>query len=216
MRLIILQFMFLFGIMGVLWWALKPATTRTTSIIIKADGTLAKEPLINSGYWKAIIERHPNRRGVMINRHQLRDLITKVLHEMEPQVTFSNEAVEILMMIASHESHLGTYLRQKRGPALGLFQMEPTTEQDVFDNYLSFHEEKKELMCAYSTRSNTPDLEHNLAYQIVIARLHLTRKPGRLPSDPLAMAKYLKKHWNTDKGVATAQDYLEGYKERAM
>ena len=151
----------------------------------------------------------------MINKDQLRDLITKVLREMEPEVSFSSVAVEMLMMIAAHESKLGTYLKQVRGPALGIFQIEPATERDIFDNYLRFHEEREDLVSSFTTASNVSDLEHNLGYQIVLARLQLTRKPGALPKEPTKMAKYLKEHWSTVLGAATYRDYLWAYTQLA-
>jgi len=149
----------------------------------------------------------------MINVNQLRELITKVLREINDQIPFSPAAVEILLMIAAHESKLGTYLRQRQGPALGLFQIEPATERDIYANYLSYRQERRDLLLSYKTKSNINDMEFNLAYQIVIARINLLRKPGALPNDPETMARYLKKYWNTIKGTATALDYLEAYKK---
>lgn len=151
-----------------------------------------------------------------MNKDQLRDLIIRVLRELDAQIRFSDEAVEMLMMIAAHESHLGRYLRQVRGPALGLFQIEPRTEQSIYDNYFSYRPERLALINSYKTASNLPDLEFNLAYQIALARIHLTRKPGALPRDPVEMAKYLKKHWNTVHGEATWQEYYDDYNKRAI
>jgi hypothetical protein len=148
------------------------------------------------------------------DKDRLRKLITQVLRDMEPAVKFSDDAVEILMMIAAHESHLGTYSRQRQGPARGVFQIEPATEKDIHKNYLRYHEERRDLLKAYTT--DTSDLEFNLAYQIVIARLHLTRNPGKLPSTPLQMAIYLKKYWNTFLGEATYSEYLEDYNYLAL
>lgn len=148
------------------------------------------------------------------NKDRLRSLITQVLYDMEPAVKFSNDAVEILMMIAAHESHLGTYSRQHQGPARGVFQIEPVTERDIHNNYLSYHEERRDLLKTYTI--DISDLEFNLAYQIVIARLHLTRNPDKLPNTPVDMAIYLKKYWNTFLGDATYIAYLEDYTKRAL
>ncbi len=153
----------------------------------------------------------------MINKDQLRDLITRVLKGMEHVIPYSADATELLMMIAAHESHLGTYLRQENGPALGLFQIEPATETDLYKNYLGFRPDMEEFVGQYATDSqDVANLEHNLAYQIVIARIQLYRKPGKLPTLPHNMAAYAKEHWNSILGKATVDDYLEAYGTRVL
>ena len=63
-----------------------------------------------------------------INKHQLRDLISDTLHEIDAH---SDAAVNLLMGTCAQESHLGTYIRQISGSALGIMQVEPATYQDV-------------------------------------------------------------------------------------
>lgn len=151
-----------------------------------------------------------------MDKTQLRDLITRVLNGMEHLIPYSVEATELLMMIAAHESHLGHYLKQKQGPALGLFQIEPDTEVDMFISYIGFREELSEFVSSVLTESScVPDMEGNLIYQIVMARIQLYRKPGKLPKDSTAMAEYAKEHWNTVLGKATSEDYLKAYNELA-
>lgn len=145
----------------------------------------------------------------MINPHQLRDLITRTLKEIPNG--YSEDAVELLMMIAAHESKLGTYLRQVNGPALGIFQIEPATHDDVWENGDS---------CVCNASSIGYDLEcasmleYDLRYQIFMARQRLFMKPEGLPEhkDALWMAGYCKKHWNTVHGSASVFDYYDSYK----
>ncbi len=144
----------------------------------------------------------------MINSSQLRDLITRTLKEIPHG--YSEDAVELLMMIAAHESKLGTYLKQVNGPALGIFQMEPATHDDVWENGDS-------CVCNASSigydLEDSNMLEYDLRYQILMARQKLFMITEPLPSryNTWAMADYCKKYWNTVYGSAAAFDYFNAY-----
>ena len=67
-----------------------------------------------------------------MNKVTLRNLITSVLKELN---LHSDNAVNLLMGTAAQESHLGKYRKQiGGGPALGIFQMEPATFNDIVNN----------------------------------------------------------------------------------
>ena len=144
----------------------------------------------------------------MINPTQLRDLITRTLKQIPSG--YSNDAVELLMMIAAHESRLGTYIKQVNGPALGIFQMEPATHDDVWANGDSCISNASLL--GYDLECSET-LEYDLQYQILMARQRLFMKPEALPDskDKHAMGHYCKKHWNTVHGRAEASDYMHDY-----
>ena len=59
---------------------------------------------------------------------QFRDLITRVLKEV---ALYSPAAVNLLLGTAAQESGFGTYLRQVKGPALSVFQIEEATFLDL-------------------------------------------------------------------------------------
>jgi hypothetical protein len=151
----------------------------------------------------------------MIDKGQLRDLITRVLKEAN---LYSDSAVELLMLTAACESKLGTYIRQVRGPARGIFQMEPATHDDLWENYLEY---KPDLFgrVTYFTNGNLSgsfELEANLAYSIIMTRIHYLRIPTPLPeaTDVDGMAHYWKKYYNTHLGkgtVAKAKSMYERY-----
>jgi hypothetical protein len=58
-----------------------------------------------------------------IHPGQLRSLIEETLRALEPEVPYSEPAVELLMMTAAAESALGRYIKQIGGPARGIFQI---------------------------------------------------------------------------------------------
>jgi hypothetical protein len=142
----------------------------------------------------------------MYNKTQLRDLITRVLKEAN---LYSESAVELLMLTAACESKLGTYLRQVRGPAMGAFQMEPFTHDDIWKT----HGNK---LSALEIDGDSDKLEYDLKYAILMSRMHYLRIPAPLPEahDVDGLAQYWKKYYNTHLGkgtVAKAKSMYERY-----
>jgi len=145
-----------------------------------------------------------------IDKNQVRELIESVLFELGYN---SPDAIELLMMTSAQESHLGTYIRQLgTGPALGIFQMEPNTEADIWNNYLRY----KSDLSAKVLRFKSPrhdDLHWNIGYQICMTRIHYLRAPTALPdhANVPAMAAYWKKYYNTYLGAGTEAEAIENY-----
>ena len=150
---------------------------------------------------------------IMINAKQLRELIIRpTLQYLDPIVPYSENAVELLMMTAAHESHLGTYIAQVKGPALGIYQMEPATQEDIYNNFLMYRSDLADLVMN-QTGGLTGGLIGDLFYATSMARVHYFRAPEALPTTHLGMADYAKKYYNTKLGKALPSDYLKAYKE---
>ncbi len=150
----------------------------------------------------------------MVSKTQLRGLIRSVLKSVD---LYSEDAVELLMMTAATESKLGTYIKQVNGPALGIFQMEPRTEDDLWENYLRYKGGLDVTIDVYATYLKG-ELEWNMGYAIVMARIHYLRVKEKLPDsgDKEAMARYYKKYWNTPKGKATVEKAIKDYERYAV
>lgn len=136
----------------------------------------------------------------MIDSTHLREYVIRpVLKDMGH---YSQAAENLLVMIAAHESKMGTYLKQIDGPALGIYQMEPTTARWLDDGYDYRSAQRLE-----------DDLTANLLYQTALARVFFTRFEEPLPheKDLQGLAAYAKKYWNTRAGKATPEDYLDAY-----
>jgi len=152
------------------------------------------------------------------NKDQLREKITAVLRWLEPEIPFSDTAVELLMMTCAQETHLGKYLKQVKGPARGIFQIEPNTEKDMWKslsqgrNY-QLRDKVIELMFACEGTGFT-NMELNLAYQIAMARYYYYRIPKQLPDSTVqAMAIYWKKYYNTYLGAGTPEEAVKNYEK---
>lgn len=148
----------------------------------------------------------------MINSTQLREqVIRPVLQDMG----YHSEAAEnLLVMIAAHESKMGTYIKQIKGPARGIYQMEPATDKDIWTTYLHGRESLRVRVAKYkSGGSPEQDLTANLLYQTAMARAFFLRFKEPIPAanDLQGLAEYAKKYWNTNAGKATPADYLTAY-----
>ena len=124
----------------------------------------------------------------------------------------SPAAEELLLGTAIQESRL-TYLKQLGGgPALGVYQMEPATHDDIWDNYL-IH--RTELALSVKKTTAYPgvaaEMIANLMYATAMCRMHYRRRPEPLPEagDVEGMADYWKEHYNTHLGAGTVDEYIE-------
>jgi len=144
-----------------------------------------------------------------INPGDLRRLITHILQEIG---LYSEAAVALLLGTAAVESVNGRNIYQLAGgPARGIFQMEPTTEVDIWTNYLRYHGRLSGKITAVTGRHGPgPWLTWDLAYQIAMARVHYLRVPTYLPDpkDIAAQAIYWKIYYNTLDGAGHPTDYL--------
>jgi len=147
------------------------------------------------------------------NREQFTTLVKVVLRKMDAH---SMSAVNLLLGTAAQESHFGTYITQIRGPAVGVFQMEPNTEHDIWDNYLSFRNSKMDKLHSIAgvTGPGGFHLWGNLIYQIMMTRYHYQRQTEPLPeaSDIQGLAQYWKQYYNTLLGKGTVEEFVRNYK----
>ena len=153
----------------------------------------------------------------MISPESLRNIIRISL---KPLDWWSPSAEELLLMTAAHESRLGQYTKQIKGPALGLYQMEPDTLKCNYKNWINYRSKEAKLIHEISGVRG-PDrgqLQFNPIYSTIHARLKYLRAPGALPppSDVWALAEYSKDFFNTRLGDATPDDYFQAYKELVL
>mgnify|MGYP003678329345 CR=1 FL=1 len=110
--------------------------------------------------------------------------------------------------------------KQIKGPARGVFQMEPFTAIDICTNYLKYREslmKKVAEVCMldwkYFLKPNEDDwqniLTSNLLAQVCMTRMHYRRVPKPLPRTLEDQAIYWKSFYNTHKGKGTPQHFAE-------
>lgn len=170
----------------------------------------------------------------MMDYNQFRGLVVvPTLHYLDEVIPYSEEAVDLLMMTAAHESNGCSYVKQINGPALGVYQMEPATHYDIYKNFLKYNPKIKSLLKDFTIDAGIllqqgEDMVFNLAYATAMARVHYYRVSEPLPERKamakcvspesreedylMELAKYAKWYYNTNLGKATAEDYLKAFK----
>lgn len=105
-----------------------------------------------------------------------------------------------------------TYIKQVGGgPALGLWQMEPVTHDDIWVNFLAHRRKLAQIVEDFCQASHVAnDMTWNLRYACAMARVHYYRRPEALPAagDATGMAAYWKQHYNTPLGAGTVAKAL--------
>jgi hypothetical protein len=140
-----------------------------------------------------------------INAKQLRELIIRPT--LKDMGMWSEAAENLLMGTAAQESHLGSYIKQVgKGPALGIYQCEPATHEDV----VRWARGKDFLQ--YDT-CFPGRLVYDLKYATMICRLHYYRVPKALPdADDLdGLSNYWKVFYNSVKGKGTVEEFKDNY-----
>ena len=125
---------------------------------------------------------------------------------------WSRSAEELVLGTAIVESGL-TYLKQHGdGPALGHWQVEPATHDDLYTNFLNYRPELGSKLMQLRAAGLTLDenLATNLMYGAAVCRLCYYRKPDALPEagDIEGQASFWKQHYNTIFGAGTVSKYV--------
>jgi len=169
-------------------------------------------------------KRKEGEKNMSIAPQQFRKLVREVLKTFGQasgsKTFYSENAVELLMLTAAQETLLGKYLWQVKGPALGIFQMEPNTFNDIWINFIAYRANLRDALNDWRAQgvSWNMRMKADLAYQIAMARIFYMRINAPLPpgSDEIAMAEYYKKYWNTHLGAATVAEALNNYRKFAF
>ncbi len=124
-------------------------------------------------------------------------------------------ARELLLGTALQESRLRN-IPQAGGPALGYFQMEPATHDDIWENFLAYRPDLAARVTALLP-DGAPlpsDLLSYPLYAAAMARLLYARVAAPLPAagDIAAQAAYYKRWYNTPEGAATVEAYLGNWR----
>lgn len=142
-----------------------------------------------------------------INIKQLRHkLIRPILQAYD---LWTPSAEELLLGTAAQESNCGEYIVQVgNGPALGLYQMEPPTFEDIFKLVVP-----KINSLDFDIPYTAGALVWDMRLSTIMCRLQYWRFEETLPkyNDIVGLAKYWKKYYNTVKGKGTVEEFVESY-----
>lgn len=149
----------------------------------------------------------------MLDVGQVRALVIRPA--LEALHLHSVAAEELVLGTALQESGL-RYLQQLGGgPALGLWQMEPATHDDLWTNFLNYRPDLAERVRSLCATPICEALAGNLWYAAAMCRLHYFRRPEPLPEagNITNMASYWKRFYNTSGGKGSVTEYLANWQK---
>lgn len=141
------------------------------------------------------------------------DLRLRVIRPVTIILGLGGDGVEELLLgTAMQESGAGAYLAQLGGPALGIWQMEPATHDDIWARFLEYRAELANRISTllFTGLPKQVQLVGNLYYACAMARMQYFRSPHPIPSpgDLEGQAYLYKLVYNSPSGAASMDEYI--------
>lgn len=149
--------------------------------------------------------------------HLVRCVIRPVLKDLG---LWSVPAEALVLGTACQESNCGLYLTQLgNGPALGIFQMEPRTHDDIWNRYLADRQDLAKKVnrwrICWGNGAGAEEMAGNLYYAAAMCRVHYLRVSEPIPDTLEGQAAYWKEYYNTPAGAGSASDYMGSWRQFA-
>jgi hypothetical protein len=156
----------------------------------------------------------------MISKIQLIDYV--IYPTLNSIHLWSQSAENLLLGTCAQESQMGTYLHQLgKGPACGIYQMEPVTYKHLINRLMQEHELIREIIfreCNFVEFPTHMELITNLKFATIMTRLYYKQFQEPLPAsdDVPGLARYWKKYYNTAEGKGTEKEFIDNYKKYVL
>lgn len=159
--------------------------------------------------------------GTKVEAAQYRvEIIRPTLEYLDPLIPYSKAAEHLIVMTALAESRFDAIGQWPRGPAKGIFQMEPATFNWLYLDWLGAR--SREALRQRFAKLELPEpvdpveqLEGNMYFATAMCRLRYWVAPNALPdaSDINGLAAYHKRWYNTVAGAAIPAETVRIYRE---
>ena len=122
----------------------------------------------------------------------------------------SQDAFDLVMRTGMQESKFKHLEQLGDGPALGFFQVEPATANDIWYNYLMFKSALRNNLALVAPMGPWSDftIMSNIALQVALCRLKYRRNRDPIPSTIEGQASYWKAVYNTHKGAGKPEEFV--------
>ena len=145
----------------------------------------------------------------------MKDSIKKIAKQVcEDLDMYSEDVVDLIIATGNAETGFRHLEQMGNGPALGFFQIEKNTIDDVLKNYARYRPAVMNVLLEYGLRQGDEHFSvmSNIALQVAFCRLCYRRVPDPIPNNLKDMAKLWKKSYNTEGGKGTIKHFLEANK----
>ena len=135
---------------------------------------------------------------------------------------WSIAAGNLILGTAVQESECGYYLHQLGdGPALGIYQMEPATHDDCWNNFLKYRQDLSDPIKRWTragwaggvpgVNPEAGEMVWNLAYATAMCRVKYLRVAEAIPDTLPEQAAYWKRFYNSEQGAGTETEYIHAW-----
>ena len=142
------------------------------------------------------------------------DILTPTLDALQIR---GNEIKELLVFTCAVESAGGTYVRHIKGPALGIYQLQPSTFTDLFHNYILRKPDIVNLLSLNLSVHRLPDpnqLITDLSLATACCALYYKWKNANPTStDENELWDIYKSLYNTPEGKAEKDQSIKAYRK---
>ena len=150
----------------------------------------------------------------MIN--EIKEIAEYALYRID---SYSDDALALVVRTGMAESGYRALKGYGDGnPAIGFWQIEPATMNDMIDNYINYRSKYKKTLISLGMnfeKDTIMSIMSNMAVQAALCRLHYRRDKDPLPSwdDMEGQAKYWKRVYNTVEGRGTVKHFIKANKD---
>lgn len=129
---------------------------------------------------------------------------------------YSKDAAMLLLATAAVESDCGYYIKQINGPALGVWQMEPNTHDDILSNCDAMSGVLFDKIVKIGRVDD--DLIDSPVYACAMARLKYSMDSAALPNhkNPRQIYAYYKRVYNTELGASTWEKFEAAWNKHKL
>lgn len=147
----------------------------------------------------------------------VRDLYVRPALDALPAALNGFSAVQGVLGIGNKESGYRYVKQLGAGPALGFWQMEPATHDDLWKNFIQFRPALQQALKALLAGAEPAPgrlVTHTL-YAAAMCRVHLYRAPAIIPAagNAVGWAGFWKTYYNTGKGAGDAAEAVPYFLE---
>ena len=150
----------------------------------------------------------------MIN--EIKEIAEYALYRID---SYSDDALALVVRTGMAESGYRALKGYGDGnPAIGFWQIEPATMNDMIENYINYRSKYKKTLISLGMnfeKDTIMSVMSNMAVQAALCRLHYRRDKDPLPSwdDMEGQAKYWKRVYNTVEGRGTVKHFIKANKD---
>ena len=132
---------------------------------------------------------------------------------------YSDDALALVVRTGMAESGYRALKGYGEGnPAIGFFQIEPATMNDMIDNYIKYRSHYKVHLISLGMnfqKDTAMSVMSNIGVQAALCRIHYRRDKHSIPSwdDLEGQAKYWKRVYNTNLGRGTTEHFIKANKD---